>query len=36
VHVTLAEHADVETQSEGEGHHKTVLIVPVGGSGGEE
>jgi predicted RNA-binding protein Jag len=35
VHVTLADHEGVETQSEGEGHTKTVLIVPVRG-GGEE
>ncbi|MEC7948074.1 MAG: R3H domain-containing nucleic acid-binding protein [Myxococcota bacterium] len=34
VHVTLADHEGVETRSEGEGHTKTVLIVPVGG--GEE
>lgn len=34
VHVTLADHDGVKTQSEGEGHHKTVLIIPVGG--GEE
>ena len=34
VHVTLADFEGVKTQSEGEGHHKTVAIIPVGG--GEE
>jgi predicted RNA-binding protein Jag len=34
VHVTLADYDGVETQSEGEGHTKTVLIVPAGGGGG--
>ena len=34
VHVTLADFEGVKTQSEGEGNHKTVAIIPVGG--GEE
>ena len=31
MHVTLADFEGVKTQSEGEGHHKTVAIIPVGG-----